>query len=373
WGGHTYGYDAFNMQTTHDFPDWVQLYTADDERIVSLRYTGTSPIEETYTLRDLGGKALTSYKAIGGNTGTWYWEKDYVYRDGLLLAAESSEPWPKNQQHYVVDHLGTPRLVTGSNGSVVAIHHYFGFGEEIGGGSDPERLRFTGHERDFHEAGTEDDLDYMHARYCSPQLARFMSVDRYEIQRLQFGNAEERDRFLEYLMEPQSWNRYGYVRGNPLRFVDPDGETATAVLAAPGFLAESGATASGGAVLGTGAAVLGAGVLGYGVGTLVRQIPGVDSTIQDGLGVIVDSILLAQNTRHNLNIVAGNIKQASLHLDKIAAAGGPGKDPDFDHHRKEIKAFLKRAQRVADRLPGKLRDIYLKKIEEIASHAGLKV
>ncbi|NJL28790.1 MAG: hypothetical protein HC897_13305 [Thermoanaerobaculia bacterium] len=209
WGGHTYGYDAFNMQTTHDFPDWVQLYTADDERIVSLRYTGTSPIEETYTLRDLGGKALTSYKAIGGNTGTWYWEKDYVYRDGLLLAAESSEPWPKNQQHYVVDHLGTPRLVTGANGSAVAIHHYFGFGEEIGGGSDPERLRFTGHERDFHEAGTEDDLDYMHARYCSPQLARFMSVDPAR------ASAEQK--------LPQSWNRYAYARGNPVKFTDPDG------------------------------------------------------------------------------------------------------------------------------------------------------
>ncbi|NJL30058.1 MAG: hypothetical protein HC897_20270 [Thermoanaerobaculia bacterium] len=173
-----------------------------------MRYTGTSPIEETYTLRDLGGKALTSYKAIGGNTGTWYWEKDYVYRDGLLLAAESSEPWPKNQQHYVVDHLGTPRLVTGANGSIVAIHHYFGFGEEIGGGSDPERLRFTGHERDFHEAGTEDDLDYMHARYCSPQLARFMSPDSA------LASAQEKI--------PQSWNRYSYALNSPVSVVDRD-------------------------------------------------------------------------------------------------------------------------------------------------------
>jgi len=52
-----------------------------------------------------------------------------------------------------------------------------------------------------------DSLDYMHARYYSPHLGRFMSVD------LAFGSVRE----------PQGWNRYGYVLGNPLKFVDPYG------------------------------------------------------------------------------------------------------------------------------------------------------
>lgn len=52
-------------------------------------------------------------------------------------------------------------------------------------------------------------LDYMHARYCSPLLGRFLSVDPV-------NSAGPKT--------PQTWNKYAYVMGNPLRFVDPTGE-----------------------------------------------------------------------------------------------------------------------------------------------------
>ena len=69
-------------------------------------------------------------------------------------------------------------------------------------------MKFTGHERDLASpAGPEDDLDYMHARHCSPVTGRFMSVDP-------MGGTKS---------APQSWNRYGYARVNPLKYVDPDG------------------------------------------------------------------------------------------------------------------------------------------------------
>ncbi len=54
------------------------------------------------------------------------------------------------------------------------------------------------------------DLDYMHARYCSPYLGRFTSTD-----------PKERRNALRL---PQKWNRFTYARNNPLRFVDPNGE-----------------------------------------------------------------------------------------------------------------------------------------------------
>ena len=69
--------------------------------------------------------------------------------------------------------------------------------------------KFTGHERDFNEAGqgTADDLDYMHARYESSVTGRFLSVDSV------LGKPEI----------PQSWNRYVYAQGNPLALLDSDG------------------------------------------------------------------------------------------------------------------------------------------------------
>jgi RHS repeat-associated protein len=71
-------------------------------------------------------------------------------------------------------------------------------------------LKFTGHERDPLGAGTTDDLDYMHARYYSPHLGRFMSPD---------PALESADPFW-----PQTWNRYSYVTSNPLKYIDPSGE-----------------------------------------------------------------------------------------------------------------------------------------------------
>jgi RHS repeat-associated protein len=69
-------------------------------------------------------------------------------------------------------------------------------------------MAFTGHERDDNGVGTTDDLDYMHARYYSALNGRFLSVD---------PGASAR------LGQPQSWNKYSYALGNPLRYVDPDG------------------------------------------------------------------------------------------------------------------------------------------------------
>lgn len=54
---------------------------------------------------------------------------------------------------------------------------------------------------------TEDSTDFMHARYYSPNLGRFMSVDPV-------GGT---------IGSSQSWNRYSYVLNNPLNLVDPTG------------------------------------------------------------------------------------------------------------------------------------------------------
>lgn len=63
-------------------------------------------------------------------------------------------------------------------------------------------------------------LDYMHARYYSAHLGRFVSVDP--------SGAAARTL-------PQSWNRYAFNLNNPLRLVDPDGESPILIIAAAGI------------------------------------------------------------------------------------------------------------------------------------------
>jgi RHS repeat-associated protein len=116
-------------------------------------------------------------------------------------------------RHYHLDHLLSPRLITSTAASPLGYHLYYPFGEEVTSSlQDAEKLKFTGHERDLNaQSGGNpagDDLDYMHARYYKPLLGRFLSVDP-----LMSG----------VLDEPQSFNLYSYVRGNPLNYVDPDG------------------------------------------------------------------------------------------------------------------------------------------------------
>ncbi|MCD4751049.1 MAG: RHS repeat-associated core domain-containing protein, partial [Thermoanaerobaculales bacterium] len=99
------------------------------------------------------------------------------------------------------------RLLFDEAGTVLEELEYLPFGALKGTGADPETTHlFTGHERDLGEGSSE--LDYMHARYYSPYLARFLSVDPV-------GGS---------VGSSQSQNRYSYVMNNPLKYTDPDGE-----------------------------------------------------------------------------------------------------------------------------------------------------
>jgi RHS repeat-associated protein len=64
--------------------------------------------------------------------------------------------------------------------------------------------RSTGKERD-----QETGLDYFGARYYGSALGRFTSPDPL------MASAK--------IWDPQTWNRYGYVRSNPMIYVDPTG------------------------------------------------------------------------------------------------------------------------------------------------------
>ena len=215
---HAYAYDAFDMQIRDETNAGSvviareYLYTADAERLAVHTVNNG---RWQWTLRDLSGKVLrevtsTDSATAGAPEGSanWAWSKDYVYREGLLLATRQPEAGTATPTtyHYHLDHLGTPRRITDDENRIVGQHTYHAFGPELSAGRIDEpsitRVKYTGHERD-------GDLDYMHARYYSAGLGRFLSVD---------PTWESAD-----LGKPQSWNRYSYVLNNPVNAIDPDG------------------------------------------------------------------------------------------------------------------------------------------------------
>jgi len=104
----------------------------------------------------------------------------------------------------------TPTIATGYDympyGELITEEHLV---EAIPGNPDPrtEQVLFTGKPRD-----KESGLDDFGPRKYSSMLARWMSPDIIFI---------DNDIF-----NPQSWNLYSYVRGNPVVFLDPNGQYA---------------------------------------------------------------------------------------------------------------------------------------------------
>ena len=190
-GGFSYNYDAENR---------VSLVTEP---------SGTNPPSYQY-FYDGAGRRIQKV-ASGGTTTT------YVYDAAGEIAAEysSTASTPNCSTCFVVqDTLGSTRLMfDATTGNPVALHDYLPFGEELVNvrpsllysGNDNPRQKFTGKERD-----SETNLDYFGARYFSGAQGRFTSPDPKLFT-------------ARHLANPQKWNKYAYVRNNPLILIDPDG------------------------------------------------------------------------------------------------------------------------------------------------------
>ncbi|MGH7930004.1 MAG: RHS repeat-associated core domain-containing protein, partial [Candidatus Binatia bacterium] len=176
---------------------WGYFYTADDEKLWSYNLLEN---KQYFTVRDLDGTVL---REIVNNTSAgydnYYWQEDWVWREGTLLATHTPS-W--GLLYVTTDHLGSPRLFTDSAGYSRATQQFYPFGEEVTTfGSEPSR--FTGHERN-----TRYDawpmMDYMHARWYSPELGRFISADPIG-------------------MAGSPGNLYSYVGNDPGNYIDPTG------------------------------------------------------------------------------------------------------------------------------------------------------
>jgi RHS repeat-associated protein len=206
--------------------------------------------------------------------GGWHvYRDDGGYDQGLWTAANTT-PMHAN---FTGDRTEEPAIYSNGAwiiysfaGMPVARHHYFPFGDELSSiRQDVEQMKLTGHERDLGLASSaDDDLDYMHARHYNPIPGRFLAVDRH------LGNPRS----------PQSWNRYCYAADNPLKYIDPDGESATAVW---GGVAGGAEITGAAAVAGSAVAAAGVGIASWELGRWIGGVPvgdgSIDSHISDAM------------------------------------------------------------------------------------------
>ena len=196
-GSHNYFYDAENRIIQVDgtlgtcsSATACYIYNALGRRV--RKTTGSTSVDYLY---DLGGQEITELSSAGA------WNRGEVYAAGRHLATYNSGT--TNLIH--ADWLGTERVRTTPAGASCETMASLPFGDgqsTTGSCADPSPMHFTGKERD-----SESGLDNFGARYNSSNMGRFMSPDP-------MGG---------HLLDPQTLNRYAYVRNNPLNLTDPTG------------------------------------------------------------------------------------------------------------------------------------------------------
>lgn len=188
-GTHAYKYDAENRMILVDNGS-TATYTDDGAGLRVKKVAGSTTSRYAFS----GTRVIAEYvngAAVGSPT------REYIYSGSRLLATVEGSTTTYHHQ----DHLSV-RVNTNSAGTVVGQQGYYPFGEAWYATSSTTKWQFTSYERD-----SESALDYAMTRYDSSRLGRFLSPDP----------------FAGSVADPQSLNRYGYVRNDPLNFTDPLG------------------------------------------------------------------------------------------------------------------------------------------------------
>jgi len=98
------------------------------------------------------------------------------------------------------DHLGSTALVTSNTGEVVSKQVYYPYGTtRAEAGNQPTERTYTSQVSDVNETG----LYYYNARYYNPTIAKFTQADA----------------------AIDGTNKYAYVANNPIKYIDPTGNS----------------------------------------------------------------------------------------------------------------------------------------------------
>jgi RHS repeat-associated protein len=172
---------------------WITVYDSSHTAITSIGTPNPTSSGWTYQLATYTVPTGVAYVVLYSqiylpSASTTIWVDDGFLSTGTV--------------YYHGDHLGSARALTDTGGNVMWSATYLPFGQEWNPQITVNHYKFTGYERDG-----ESGNDYAVARYFSSQYGRFTSPDPLG------GDVSD----------PQTLNRYSYVRNNPENLTDPTG------------------------------------------------------------------------------------------------------------------------------------------------------
>ena len=180
---------------------------------------------------ELGGTNITiTAPTIHGTLSAAFWVEVFIpprsaMENGEFEAfAADIQPLTANastvgsSQWYLFNARGDVIALTDAFGHVIREYRYDAFGNEVNPcPNDTNPWRFTGEYFD-----RETGMIYLRARHFNPRTGRFTQPDP-----LFWGNNRAS---LNIYTARQTVNLYAYVMNNPIRFVDPSGESAILAL-----------------------------------------------------------------------------------------------------------------------------------------------
>jgi RHS repeat-associated protein len=188
----SYTYDSRNRLVAAG--NLTYEYDAENNRIGVTEDVNGSPVKTEYVVNPNAALSQVLMKTVG-NEQTYY-----VYGIGLI-----GQETAGTYSTYHFDLRGSTVAITDANGKVTDRYQYSAYGEIIcSSGNTATPFLYNGRDGVMTDA---NGLYYMRARYYNPEIRRFVSQDI----------------LLGVVIDGQSLNRYAYVQGNPIGFVDPLG------------------------------------------------------------------------------------------------------------------------------------------------------